>query len=87
MSGWPPNPYLQQFLASPEGQVYLDKYGNLEAWKRRHLLDDPGGGPDILAMSTDYYLMLKKSGLVPQLFQAEPEKKKDDKTVDDPWFF
>lgn len=38
---WPENPYLAAYLRSPEGQAYLEKYGCLDAWKRRHLLDMP----------------------------------------------
>lgn len=41
MSAWPPNPYLDAFLRSDEGQAYMAKHGCLDAWKRRHLLDDP----------------------------------------------
>jgi hypothetical protein len=37
---WTPNPYLDAFLRSPEGQAYLEKHGSLDAWKRRHMLDD-----------------------------------------------
>lgn len=37
---WPPNPYLDAFLRSEEGQRYLEKNSVLEQWKRRRLLDE-----------------------------------------------
>lgn len=40
MSDWPPNPYLQEFLRSDEGQAYLAKYGNLEVWKLKHGVEE-----------------------------------------------
>lgn len=40
MSAWPPNPYLDAFLRSDEGQTYMAKHGCLDAWKRRHILDE-----------------------------------------------
>lgn len=37
---WPPNPYLDAFLRSPDGQSLLAKHGCLDNWRRRHMLDD-----------------------------------------------
>lgn len=77
MSAWPENPYLAEFLRSPEGQAYLEKYGNLEAWKRRHLLDRPEHGPDVIMVSTDQYMQIK-DGLWGAQLQALTKPQKDE---------
>ncbi len=44
---WPTNPYLSAFLKSPDGLRYLAQNGQLDAYYRRHLLDDPDAAPNM----------------------------------------
>lgn len=78
MSNWPVNPYLDSWLRTPEGQAYLEKHGSLEAWKRRHLLDDIPIVADASLLENSFTLVSNRSFVtVTNLALPEPDAWKD----------
>jgi len=45
MNAWPPNPYLHDWLRTPEGQEYLQNNGSLDAYRNHPNTLGAGGLP------------------------------------------